>query len=105
MIIYDQNTIINYVSQMSLNPRGWERTSACRLGRNLRSRNSLQLEISMIVDTFQDQASRLFKKLPATVRNCSSHKQFYKDIKSILQNCAPLRFKIEKRATVHFTQD
>ena len=64
-------------------------------GRNLRSINSLQLEIPLIAKTFQDQASHLFNKLPNSVRNCTDHKQFCKDIEAILQNRALLRFRVK----------
>ena len=50
----------------------------------------------MIAYIFQDQVSRLFNKLPASVRNCSGHKQFSKDIESILQNRALFRFVIDR---------
>ena len=46
----------------------------CR--KELRSSNSIRLVVPTENGTFQDNASKLFNKLPETIRNCKDYRTF-----------------------------
>ena len=52
--------------------------------RCLRSSNGLQLEIPLISNTLQDQASHVFNSLPEDVRNCLDFTTFCRETRNII---------------------
>ena len=59
--------------------------------RNLRSSKGVQLQRSMIANTFQDEAANLFNNLPFSFRNCMDPILFFKETRKILQDKAKSR--------------
>ena len=59
--------------------------------RNLRSSKGIQLQRSMIANTFQDEAANLFNNLPLSLRNCMDPILFFKETKKLLQDNARSR--------------
>ena len=59
--------------------------------RNLRSSKGIQLQRSMIANTFQDEAANLFNNLPLSLRNCVDPILFFKETKILLQDKARSR--------------
>ena len=51
--------------------------------RNLHSSKSIQLQRSMIANTFQDEADNLFNNLPLSLRNCTDPILFFKETKKL----------------------
>ena len=59
--------------------------------RNLRSSKGIQLQRSMIANTFQDEAANLFNNLPLSLRNCMDPILFFKETRKLLQDKAKAR--------------
>ena len=59
-----------------------------KTGRTLRNSNELKLSTSMVKDTFQDTASKLFNKLPTEIR----------EQKSLTSFCTKLKTELTRRA-------
>ena len=59
--------------------------------RNLRSSKGIQLQRSMIANTFQDEAANLFNNLPLSLRNCMDPILFFKETRKLLQDKARSR--------------
>jgi len=59
--------------------------------RNLRSSKGVQLQRSMIANTFQDEAANLFNNLPLSLRNCMDPILFFKEMRKLLQDKAKAR--------------
>ena len=62
--------------------------------RNLRSSKGIQLQRSMIANTFQDEAANLFNNLPLSLRNCMDPILFFKETKKLLQDKARSRLQL-----------
>ena len=56
----------------------------CR--KEIRSSNSIRLVVPTKNGTFQDNASKLFKNLPETIRNCKDYRNFLKRSRNFLCN-------------------
>ena len=56
----------------------------CR--KEIRSSNSIGLVVPTKNGTFQDNASKLFKNLPETIRNCKDYRNFLKRSRNFLCN-------------------
>ena len=67
------------------------RLEAYESNRNLRSSKGIQLQRSMIANTFQDEAANLFNNLPLSLRNCMDPILFFKETKKLLQDKARSR--------------
>ena len=59
--------------------------------RNLRSSKGIQLQRSMIANTFQDEAANLFNNLSLSLRNCMDPILFFKETRKLLQDKAKSR--------------
>ena len=59
--------------------------------RNLRSSKGIQLQRSMIANTFQDEATNFFNNLPLSLRNCMDPILFFKETRKLLQDKAKAR--------------
>ena len=60
--------------------------------RNLCSSKGTQLQRSMIANTFQDEAAKLFNNLPLSlIRNCMDSILFFKETRKLLQDKAKSR--------------
>ena len=56
-----------------------------------RSSKGIQLQRSMIANTFQDEAANLFNNLPLSLRNCMDPILFFKETRKLLQDKAKAR--------------